>query len=264
MRPPLTDIDAITFDFGNTLLPVARADLRRAVTLMAERAAARLGPYDVGVFLDMWAEERDRQFREELPQLREVDLGERLVRVIARLRGMQPPPATRRWDQAAAKAMSDEAEIAWAVDVYSAAFVEVIPAPHSVAPLLERLATRFTLGVLSNWPLATTVDRYLASAGWDGHFTAVVVSQRVGTIKPSRAIFDVAQRALDIDDATRILHVGDDWAADVVGAKNAGWRAAYLDNGVTDSPLPSSARTDGIAADIEITQLAQLEHLTAH
>jgi FMN phosphatase YigB (HAD superfamily) len=261
--PPLTGVEAITFDFGNTLVPVARGDLRRVVRLTAERVAARLGPYDVDLFLHTWAEERDRQFREEVPQLREVDLGDRFVRVLARLRGMAPPPATQRWDEAGARTLSDEAEIAWAIDVYSGAFVEIMPKPGSVAPVLERLASRYTLGVLSNWPLAATVDRYLAVAGWDHCFTAVVVSQRVGTIKPDPAIFDVAQRELGIDDPPRILHVGDDWAADIVGAKNAGWRAAYLDNGVTDSPLPSSARSNDVAPDIEISHLAQLELVIA-
>lgn len=258
--PPL---EAITFDFGNTLVPVVRDDLRRVVRLTAERIAARLGPYDVDAFLRTWAEERDRQFREELPQQREVDLGDRFVRVLARLRGMPPPSATQRWDQAGARTLSAEAEIAWAVEVYSAAFVEIMPRPGSVAPVLERLASRYTLGVLSNWPLGVTVDRYLAVAGWDRHFAAVVVSQRVGTIKPNPMIFDVAQRELGIDDPARILHVGDDWAADVVGAKNAGWRAAYLDNGGIDSPLPSSARSNAVAADIEISQLAELERVIA-
>jgi HAD superfamily hydrolase (TIGR01509 family) len=263
LRPPLTGIEAITFDFGNTLLPVARADLRRAVRLTAERVAPRLGPYDVDVFLRTWAEERDRQFREEVPQLREVDLGDRFVRVVARLRGMRPPPATERWDQAAARTLSNEAEIAWAVAVYSAAFVEVMPQPQSVATVLDRLAARFTLAVVSNWPLAATVDRYLAAAGWDRHFSAVVVSQRVGTIKPSALIFEAAQQALGISEGRRIVHVGDDWAADVVGAKHAGWRAAYLDNGLTDSPLPSSTRNDDVVADVEIADLAELEDVIA-
>jgi putative hydrolase of the HAD superfamily len=263
LRPPLTGIEAITFDFGNTLLPVARGDLRRVVRLTAERVAARLGPYDVDVFLRTWADERDRQFREEVPQLREVDLGDRFVRVVARMRGMPPPLATERWDQAAARVLSDEAEIAWAVDVYSTVFVEVMPKPASVAPLLERLASMFTLAVLSNWPLAATVDRYLAAAGWDKYFSAVVVSQRVGTIKPNRLIFDVARRTLGIESPPRLLHVGDDWAADVVGAKNAGWRAAYLDHRVTGSPLPSSTRNNDVVPDIELSQLAELERALA-
>jgi HAD superfamily hydrolase (TIGR01509 family) len=254
----LTGVEAITFDFGNTLLPVPRSQLRRVVELTAERVAARLGPYDTETFLRVWAEERERQFREEVPRMREVDLADRLVRVLARLRGMDAPETSTRWDQEAARGLSDDAEIAWGVDVYSSTFVEVMPVPPAVEPLLARLASRRVLGVLSNWPLAATIDRFLAAAGWDRHFRAVVVSQRVGTIKPDPAIFEVALTALGAD-AQQVLHVGDDWNADVVGAKRVAWRAAYLVRTADDSPLPSSDRTDEVTADVEITDLAQLE-----
>jgi FMN phosphatase YigB (HAD superfamily) len=258
----LDDVRAVTFDFGNTLVPVGRAELRRAVALTADRVAVRLGPFDPQVFLRIWAEERERQFREEVPRMREVDLTDRLVRVVARLRGMNPPPAERSWDHEAARSLSDPNEIDWAVDIYSRAFVEAIPVPADVGPLLGRLAWRHVLGVLSNWPLAATVDRFVEHAGWAGYFRAIVVSQRVGTIKPSRVMFDVALRELRVD-AAHALHVGDDWAADVVGAKQAGWRAAYLDNGTTDSPLPSSARRDDVAADAELSRLADIEAVLA-
>ncbi len=43
--------------------------------------------------------------------------------------------------------------------------------------------------ILSNWPLAVTIDRYVEAAGWAPHVRAIVVSQRVGTIKPDPAIF---------------------------------------------------------------------------
>jgi len=89
----LASIGAITFDFGNTLVPVDRAGLRRVVEETATVVVERLGPFTPDTFLAAWAEERERQFREEVPQFREVDLAERFVRVLARLRGMPPPPA---------------------------------------------------------------------------------------------------------------------------------------------------------------------------
>ena len=56
-----------------------------------------------------------------------------------------------------------------------------------------------------------------------------------------------------------LLHVGDDWAADVVGAKRAGWRAAYLRDRQAGSPLPSSAPDASVMADLELDDLAELE-----
>jgi FMN phosphatase YigB (HAD superfamily) len=254
-------IVAITFDFGNTLVAVDRASLRRVVRVTAERVVERLGPFDLEAFLSTWAEERERQFREEVPRFREVDLADRFVRVIARLRGMTPPAPDASWDQASAASLSTGAEIAWAVEAYSRAFVEGMPPDPAVGGLLERLARRYRLAILSNWPLAATVDRYAATAGWDRHLSAIVVSQRVGTIKPQVAIFRAAESALGMGEADRttILHVGDDWSADVVGAREAGWRAALLHGRPTDSPLPASVPDGSIVPDLELGRLGDLE-----
>jgi putative hydrolase of the HAD superfamily len=251
-------IEAVTFDFGNTLVPVGNAALGDVVARTADRVAARSGPFDAVDFIRTWNEERDRQFAEEVPKGREVDLEQRMIRVLARLRGLAPPPAAGRWDDASAARLSTADERAAAVEAYSAAFVEVIPVPPDVGPLLDRLATRWRLAVLSNWPLAAMIERFLEAAGWRNAFRAVVISQRVGSIKPARAIFDICESALGVPGST-ILHVGDDWIADVVGARRAGWRTAYLRGRQVDSPLPSSEPDASAPADIVIDRLADLE-----
>ncbi|HKF85599.1 MAG TPA: hypothetical protein VKB30_07425, partial [Candidatus Limnocylindrales bacterium] len=95
-------IRAITLDFGNTLVPVPHTALRDVVAETARGIAVRLGPFDEDVVHGIWTEERARQFREEVPQLREVDLAQRLGRILARLRGMPAPPPDERWDDRAA------------------------------------------------------------------------------------------------------------------------------------------------------------------
>ena len=252
-------IEAITLDFGNTLVPVPAAGLRAVVAETAGSMAAGLGPFDADEVLRLWAEERERQFREEVPQFREVDLAQRIARILARLRGMAAPPPEARWDDEAALALSDPAEVAWAVDVYSRGFVAALPPDPGASALLARLAPRYRLAILSNWPLAATIDRYVEAAGWAPLLAAVVVSQRVGTIKPHPAIFAAAREALGNPPPGAILHVGDDWAADVVGAKQAGWLAAYLASRPGDSPLPGSGRDATVSADLELPTLADLE-----
>ena len=256
-------VAAITLDFGNTLVPVGRDDLHRVIELTATEVIERSGPFDRATFLATWADERERQFREEVPQGREVDLDQRVTRVLARLRGVPAPAATDHWDDEAAATASDDLERAAAVDAYSRAFVSTISVPAGVGSLLERLAAEWTLGVLSNWPHAATIDAYLEAAGWLGYFRAIVVSQRVGSIKPLPAIFHAAETALGIP-GNAIIHVGDDWAADVVGAKRAGWRAAYLRDSQGDTPLPTSDRDDAVTADLELDRLADLPAALAH
>ncbi|MER3418710.1 MAG: hypothetical protein C4343_06380, partial [Chloroflexota bacterium] len=96
----LRKVRVVTFDFGNTLVPVDRAGLGRVVTRMAEVVAERFGPVSVEAFLRCWAEERERQLAEALAARRELDLGERVRRVLARLRGAAPPADGRSWDAA--------------------------------------------------------------------------------------------------------------------------------------------------------------------
>ena len=256
----LEGIEAITFDFGNTLVPVGRAALRRVVELTADAVVAADPTIVRDRFLATWAAERDRQFHENVPQFREVDLAERLVRVLARLRGMAPPRDGDSWDQAAAETRSEPAEILRIVDAYSRAFVEGMPPVPGVDELLARLAAGGRpLAILSNWPLAATIDRYAEARGWDDDLVAIVVSQRVGVIKPHRAIFDAARAALGNPPPGAILHVGDDWAADVVGAADAGWRTAWVTERPADTPLPTSDPDPTRRADLEVAVVTDLE-----
>ena len=255
----LGGIAAVTFDFGNTLVPVGRAGLGRVVEVTADAVSEHVAGIDRAAFLAAWAEERERQFREEVPQFREVDLAERLVRVFARLRGMPPPSGDLRWDQVAAGRLADPDDVEWAVEAYSRAFVDALPASPGVGPMLQRLAGERAVAILSNWPLAATIDRYAEANGWLPHLRAIVVSQRVGRIKPHPAIFAAARRQLGDLAPESILHVGDDWAADVVGASVAGWRTAWLTERPADTPLPTSERDASVAPDLELASLDELE-----
>jgi putative hydrolase of the HAD superfamily len=263
-------VAAITLDFGNTLVRVDRASLRGVVEETSEVLARRGIAGDRPAFLAAWAEERERQFREEVPEFREVDIPQRAVRVLARLRGMAPPPAEERWDDGAAEWHAAPHEVEAVVDAYSGAFVRRMSPVADATTTLEQLAGRgFALAILSNWPLALTVDRFAEAQGWLPYLRSIVVSQRVGTIKPHPAIFQAAEAALGLDGAgsERILHVGDDWAADVVGAHRAGWRTAYVRNRQLDTPLPTSEPGDhsvtdpDVVADLVVDELAELDAL---
>jgi FMN phosphatase YigB (HAD superfamily) len=267
---PVT-VAAITIDFGNTLVRSDRASFARVMEQTADALAGRGLVDDRAAFLAAWAEERDRQFREEVPLLREVDIDQRAVRVLARLRGMSPPPAEERWNDAAAAGLVEPAEIETVVDAYSAAFVDrVRPVPDATATLARLAGDGFALAILSNWPLAVTIDRFAEAHGWLPFLRAIVVSQRVGTIKPHPAIFAAAAEALGFRSGAApgaeraILHVGDDWVSDVVGATRAGWRTAYLRARQVDTPLPTSEPGDGLEAgedvrpDLVIDELGEL------
>ncbi|TAK00323.1 MAG: HAD family hydrolase [Chloroflexota bacterium] len=258
VREPLAGIRAITFDFGNTLAPVSRAGLLAVTERTALEATAALGLQDPGPFHEVWTAERERQLREDVPAFREMDMEQRATRVVARLRGMPAPGPLERWDDVAAADRAAPADVAAILDAYSRAFVEAIAPAAGAGELLATLAGRgFRLAILSNWPLATTIDRYATAAGWAPYLAGIFVSQRIGAIKPHPAIFAFAAQHLAVP-PREILHVGDDWAADVVGASAAGWRVAWLRGAQVDTPLPTSSRTSGPDPDLELDRLTDL------
>lgn len=112
----------------------------------------------------------------------------------------------------------------------------VIPGvPEALARLRE---AGYRLVVVSN--ADGTVEEGLTRAGLRPYLHAVVDSHVVGFEKPDPRIFDHAL-SLFGSDPTRTLHVGDMYAADVVGARAAGLHALLLDPhgdwGEVDCPL---------------------------
>ncbi len=81
------------------------------------------------------------------------------------------------------------------------------------------------IGLISNWDVR--LMPLLGELGLRERLRWTVVSCQVGAEKPDRAIF---QRALDecAVPAQSVLHVGDSYVEDVVGARNAGLHAVWL------------------------------------
>ena len=95
----------------------------------------------------------------------------------------------------------------------------------SNAPILERLARRHRLGVVSNFygNLATVCD----NAQVRRYFGVIVDSARVGLSKPDPRIFMKALDALGIDSGRAVM-VGDSLARDMAGARAAGMAHIWL------------------------------------
>lgn len=59
------------------------------------------------------------------------------------------------------------------------------------------------------------------------YFDLMIFSEEIGIRKPDREIFSLAARGLKVK-ACEAVHVGDNLKSDVWGAKNAGFKSAYL------------------------------------
>jgi putative hydrolase of the HAD superfamily len=116
--------------------------------------------------------------------------------------------------------------------------------------VLSRLATRYRLGVVSNF--YGNVARILADAGISPLLTVVADSTRVGCMKPDRRLFEHALAALGTGPAAT-LHVGDSYERDVRAAHAVGLRTAWL------VPAHRRASARDPIADLVICSLDELE-----
>lgn len=120
-----------------------------------------------------------------------------------------------------------------------------------VIPTLQQLkANGLKLAIVSNWdtPLHPLTERL----GIMHYFDAIVASHdtRVKSAKPDPGIFRYAMEAVGVS-AGEVVHVGDTYAADIIGAQGVGIRAILIDR-------------DGVQAGIwpeTIQGLAELEEL---
>jgi len=92
-------------------------------------------------------------------------------------------------------------------------------------PMLERLAGRFRLGIVSN--NYGNMESMLESEGLRDLFEVVADSEKVGAVKPDRRIFDHALGALALR-PSQVWMVGDSKPRDMKGAEALGMPHAWL------------------------------------
>lgn len=90
-----------------------------------------------------------------------------------------------------------------------------------VRPALAFLAARYPLATLSNG------NACVDTIGIGQYFAVRVTAREVGRMKPDRRIFRHTADALRLE-PQRILHIGDDPGADILGAREAGFRSCWI------------------------------------
>lgn len=117
------------------------------------------------------------------------------------------------------------------------------------ARVLARLVeSGFQLGVISNG--CGNVDKLCADFGYTPFLSVIVDSRRVGLFKPDPAIFLHAAEKLGGDPGTMMM-VGDSFERDVLPAKKAGMKTAWLEGTPRECPDPE-------LVDLHLHKLADL------
>ena len=104
-----------------------------------------------------------------------------------------------------------------------------------VVPTLEHLRdASFKLAIVSNWD--TPLDPLTERLGIADYFDVITASHdmRVRSEKPDSHIFNYTLAAVGVS-AEEVVHVGDTYAADIVGARDVGIRPILLDRDGTQA-----------------------------
>lgn len=234
-------IEAVLFDGDQTLWDFQRV-MREALTaIVDELREARPGPFtDALGWEDL---ERDRAVVGEewdgieynLARLRVLGFG----RTLRRLRDAEGG------DDAADEALTLELSDSYFAhrDRDPALFPDTVPC-------LDALRSRYRLGLLSNG------SRLPEKVGLDGYFESVVFAQDHRVAKPEKGIFEIVERELGVTPSGCVL-VGDHPINDVVGAKQAGWSAVWIDRDSDGSFAGTLAETDA-QPDAVVRSLSEL------
>ncbi|MDR2398337.1 MAG: HAD family hydrolase [Spirochaetaceae bacterium] len=102
-------------------------------------------------------------------------------------------------------------------------FKEIALFPQVRETLIALRDRGIKLGLLSDFPPVVKLEHLRLTGLWD----QVLCSEEVGQLKPDRTPFLALARQLDLP-AARILYVGNSVAYDIIGAKNAGMKAALI------------------------------------
>ena len=104
---------------------------------------------------------------------------------------------------------------------------------------VEQARAGHQVGLITNGP-GEEQRQKLARTGLEAHFESVTVSGEIGVAKPDRGIFETALASLGVG-AEEAVFVGNNFQADVVGARGAGLDAVWLRSPGVPAPADANA-----------------------
>ncbi|MFO1492690.1 MAG: HAD family hydrolase [Kiritimatiellia bacterium] len=205
---PFPSARAVIFDYRNTLIEFGPAQMNAQFTELHNTLERVAGPCDARHLRRV----RDRQVVAPYHRdFRENDFREVAIELIRELYLREP---------------SGE-EIREVMDARYRSFLGSITRPEGVADLLRELRQTYRLALLSNYPCGDSIRESLRNTGLAEHLEVVVVSGDIGWVKPHPEPFRVVREQLGVP-AEDCVFVGDNWLADVQGAKRAGMKSVYI------------------------------------
>ena len=208
MSLDVSKIEAVIFDYGNTLVELGSEQVVLLNTPLFELVTSMFGICDRADFTAIRKSQILAPYDTE--EFIENDRVGICIELIEKLYGKVPSPE----------------QIEKMLKLKKDIFVDVVTAPDFLTPLLLKLKQKYRLAFISNYPCSASVHESLQKNRLSDMFESVVISADLGIVKPHPEIFAKCLNELDIN-AERALYVGDNWLADIQGAKRVGMQAVH-------------------------------------
>jgi putative hydrolase of the HAD superfamily len=123
----------------------------------------------------------------------------------------------------------------------------------TVKPALDQMQKRYRLGIVSNAQEAFTMPE-LALYGLQPYFETIVLSSQAGVKKPNSRIFARALANLN-EKPDRVVFVGNDMTADMMGASKLGMKTIFLIDKNRVGPTPRGVSPDAIVSNVNLLEV---------
>ena len=212
------DIDAVTFDFYDTLVRHAAGRGRGAMVMeYLQTHGLQSDPWEHQVLYDVF-EPHAIEYEPDQSDEAKERYYQRLAHRLFRRLNVQAPDG----------GVAEHGAALW--NLLGPASLAVFPDVFGVLRTLK--GARYPMAVVSNWQCG--LGHFCTELGLGDAFDHVLASAEVESVKPDPEIFRDACRRLGAP-PHRVLHVGDSPIDDVDGARAAGLRVVLVDR---DQPAP--------------------------
>jgi putative hydrolase of the HAD superfamily len=202
----------VLLDFFGTLVDYSSSWTEQGYRLSHDLIQAMGSDIGYVGFLDEWSIEMARFDERSEVDDSEFSMDEVSLAFLSRILDRQPTSS----------------EVSALVDTYVAEWNTGVVYPATTRHIVEALAKRFRLAVITNTHQPDLVPNHLAVMGIADYFDTVITSVEHGWRKPHPSIYAEALGRLNVNAANAIF-VGDNYSADYVGPKAAGMSAYLID-----------------------------------
>lgn len=203
------DIEAVVFDYGNTLVEFGPRQLKTQAQALERRLNEWFGEVDGEALQAVRGRQITAPYRNGFV---ENQFDRVMIELVQEVCGEELTPQ----------------QLDILLEERHRAFHQSIRIEPEVVAMVSGLSENFRLGFISNYPCGPSIRTSLHNTGLHDFFEAIVISGEVGRIKPHPLIFETLLEAMEIP-AEHCVYIGDNWLADVQGAKRAGMKSILLE-----------------------------------